>query len=252
MITAIIILKNEEKNIQRCIDSVKWCNEIIVIDDNSSDQTAEIAKKLGAKVYTRILDNFSEQRNFGISKAKGEWIFFIDADEVASDSLAFEILNVISSWTNGIGNEFQGFYIPRFDFMWGKELKYGESGIKLLRLAKKNSGKWIGDVHEKWKINGKTGILKSPITHYPHQTIEEFLKEINFYTDIRAKELYCQKATVYWWSILLFPISKFFLNYFFRKGFLDGERGLLFAVLMSLHSFLVRSKLYFYADNKSI
>lgn len=244
MISAIILTKDEEKNIKECINSVKWCNEIIVIDDCSKDNTTEIAKQLSAKVYIKPLVNFSSQRNFGISKATCEWILFIDADEIASDALTFEILNVTSKWTGGIENKFEGFYIPRFDSMWEKRLNYGESGTKLIRLGKKTAGKWVGNVHEKWKIDGEVGTLKSPIIHYPHKTISEFLKEINFYTNIRAEELKKQKVKTHWWSILFFPFGKFVFNYFIKKGFLDGERGLISAIMMSFHSFLVKSKLW--------
>ena len=244
LITAIILTKNEEKNIERCINSIKWCNEIIVIDDSSFDKTTEIARKLDARVYLHPLKNFSDQRNFGLSKANGEWVLFVDADEVASDALAFEILSVIEKWTNEIGREYKGYRISRFDSIWGKQLKYGESGIKLLRLAKKGGGEWVGNVHERWRIKGRTGILKSPLIHYPHQSVAEFIKEINFYTDIRAQELYLKKVKIYWWAIIVYPLAKFVLNLFIRRGFLDGIRGLIFAIVMSFHSFLVRGKLW--------
>ncbi|KKQ27169.1 MAG: Glycosyl transferase family 2 [Candidatus Levybacteria bacterium GW2011_GWA2_37_36] len=242
-ISAIVLAKNEEKNIADCLKNLKWCDESIVIDDNSTDETVKIAEKNNAKVYSRSLDNFSNQRNFGITKASGEWMLFVDADERVSGALAFEISNVLSSWTNEIDNEYKGFYIPRFDVIWGKELRYGDSGVKLLRLAKKNAGKWEGLVHEKWKINGKIGSLKNRIIHYPHQTISEFLSEINFYTALRAKELYSRKIKVNILSIILYPSCKFVLNYFLKKGLLDGIPGLMQALLMSFHSFLVRGKL---------
>lgn len=243
-ISAIVLTRNEEKNLKNCLENLKWCGEVIVIDDNSIDETEKIAEKMGAKVYLRSLDNFSNQRNFGLEKASGEWVLFVDADEKVSEALAFEISNVIFNWTNGIENQYKGFRIPRIDVIWGKELKYGESGIKLLRLAKKNVGRWVGMVHEEWKINGKVGVLKNPIIHCPHQTIAEFLKEINFYTTLRAEELYARKVKVNILSIILYPSGKFVSNYFLKKGFLDGISGLVHALLMSFHSFLVRGKLW--------
>lgn len=245
MISVVILAKNDEKGIVECIESVKWSDEIIVIDDNSTDGTEASAKKLGALIYRRSLDDFSSQRNFGLSKASGEWVLFVDADERISDALAFEISNAIHQWTNKIQNNYSGFYIKRSDFLWGKQLKYGEAGgIKLIRLAKKSKGEWKGRVHEKWIIQGNLGILKNPINHYPHQTISNFLKELNWYTTIRAKELYDSKSKVHWWSLIVYPIGKFLDNYLFKKGFLDGDRGLIIALIMSLHSFLVRGKLW--------
>lgn len=245
MISTIIITKNEEENLEKCIKSVKWCDEVIVIDDNSTDRTLEIAKKYDAVVYPHPLNNdFSKQRNFGMSKAKNEWIFFVDSDEVVSDALTYEIQNAITLKDQNL-NSFNGFYIKRVDFLWGKELKFGETGdIKLLRLGRKGFGEWEGMAHERWKVKGSLGKLVNPILHFPHKTLEEFIKEINFYTDIRAKELEIKKVKVLFWPIFLYPVGKFVLNFIFKRGFLDGTHGLVFAVAMSFHSFLVRSKLW--------
>lgn len=250
-ISAIILTKNEELNIKICLNALKWCDEIIVIDDNSTDRTVDIAEKLGAKIYKHTLIDFSNQRNFGLSKANGEWVLFIDADEIVSEALAFEISNVIFNWTNGIENEYKGFRIPRIDNIWGSELKHGDSRTTLLRLAKKNVGKWNGMVHEKWVIYGKVGVLKNPIVHYPHQVIASFLREINFYTDIRVKELFIKNKKANLLSIILYPFFKFVFIYFFKKGLLDGIPGLIHAFLMSFHSFLTRSKLWLMWDSKS-
>lgn len=245
MISTIILTKNEEQNIEKCIQSVRWCDEIIIIDDGSQDATIEIAKKYKATIYLRPLNNnFSSTRNFGISKAKNEWILFVDSDEVVTDALAYEISNVIGLKDQNIKN-FNGFYIKRSDFMWGKQLEYGETGsIKLLRLGKKGFGVWKGMAHEKWQIEGNIGKLMNPLLHFPHKNVSEFLKEINFYTDIRAKELKSKNIKSSFLPILLYPLGKFVLNYFIRRGFMDGTRGLVFATIMSFHSFLVRGKLW--------
>lgn len=242
MISAIVLTKNEEKNILNCLRSLSWCDETLVIDDASTDKTVEIAKKNGAKVFSRSLsDNFAEQRNFGLNKAKGEWVLFVDADEVVPSALWFEIMQ----HTNNAFSNFTGFFLKRKDIMWGSELTHGETGkIKLLRLAKKDAGKWVGKVHEVWEITGKTMTLNNPIRHYPHMNVEKFLKEINFYTDLRAKELFVKKTTVFWVSILLYPAGKFIQNYIFKQGFRDGIPGLILALMMSFHSFLVRGKLW--------
>lgn len=243
-ISAIVLTKNEQSKIGSCLESLKWCDEIIVLDDNSTDETVRIAEKFGVKIYRRTLDNFSNQRNYALSKADGEWVLFVDADEVISEVLAFEISNAVRNWTNGPDNQYIGFCIPRVDRIWGKELKYGESGIRLLRLAKKGFGEWGGYVHEHWNIGGKVGLLRTPIRHYPHQTIAEFLKEINFYTTLRSEELYLRKIKSNLLSIILYPTAKFAFNYFLKRGFLDGIPGLVHALLMSFHSFLVRGKLW--------
>lgn len=242
-LTAIILTKNEEKNIVDCLQSLDFCDEKILVDDESEDRTAEIAEKLGAKVFKNPLrDDFANQRNFGMEKTEGEWILFVDPDEKVSKKLAEEIKEKISGVE---GTNILGFYIKREDFMWGKQLNFGEVGnIKLLRLIKRQSGRWEGKVHERFKIKGRTVELQNPLFHYPHQSLNEFLKEINYYTSIRAEELYSKGIKSYWWSISLYPKAKFFLNYFLRRGFKDGIPGLIYAALMSFHSFLVRGKLW--------
>lgn len=242
MVSAIVLTKNEEKNIEDCLKSISWCDEVIIIDDNSNDKTVDIAKKMGAKVFVHDLNNdFSAQRNYGLEKAKENWVLFVDADERVSSALWYEIMAI----TNDPRNVYSGFYLQRKDVMWGKELNHGETGnIKFARLAIKDAGKWVGKVHEYWDIKGKTSNLKNHLMHFPHQTIKEFLQEINFYTDLRANELYKKKIKTYWWLIILHTKLKFFQNYFLKLGFLDGIQGLIFAIMMSLHSFLVRGKLW--------
>ena len=129
--------------------------------------------------------------------------------------------------------------------MWEKELRHGETAnVKFLRLAKRNAGQWEGFVHEEWQVKGQIGQLKNPLLHYPHQTIKEFLADINFYTTLRAEELYQRGIKTRFWQIILYPKAKFMRNYFLKLGFLDGIRGFLIAMMMSFHSFFVRGKLW--------
>ncbi len=241
MISAIVLTKNEEEDIGKCLESVSWCDEILIIDDFSKDKTVEIAKKAGARIFNRELNsNFSSQRNFGLSRAKYDWVLFVDSDEVVGSDLKNEILKKINK-----NKTADGFYIKRKDFIFGNKIQHGEFGnIKLLRLAKKGKGEWMGNVHEKWEIRGEIDELKNPLFHYPHQSINEFLREINFYTDIRAKELFDEGTKSDFLSIILYTKIKFIQNYFIKFGFLDGTSGLVLALLMSFHSFLVRSKLW--------
>ncbi len=246
MISAIVLTKNEEKNIVDCLESLGWCSEIIVVDDYSDDRTVEVAEKFKAKIFKRKLEaDFSAQRNFAISKAENKWVFFVDADERVPDLLALEIIEKIKK------QDFDAFYIQRMDIMWGKVLLYGEVGnIKLLRLAKKEIGKWVNKVHEEWAVNGKTSTLENVLYHYPHQKLSEFLQEINYYSDIRSQELHSKKIKTSFFEIIFYPLGKFIVNYFIELGFLDGIRGLVFAIVMSFHSFLVRAKLWFLINEK--
>ena len=240
MISAVILTKNEEDNIQKCIKNLLWCDEIVVIDDFSTDKTVHIAKKLGAKVFKHSLDNdFAAQRNYALNQAKREWVLFIDADERVSKSLATEIIQEIKH------TSVDGYFLKRKDFVFGKWLKHTEAGnIDLLRLAKKNSGKWLRRVHETWNIEGNTKNLDEPLLHYPHKNVAQFMKSINTYSTLHAQVLYEEGKKTGFYQILAYPAGKFFSNYFLRLGFLDGFPGIIHAMLMSFHSFLARAKLW--------
>ena len=242
MLTTIVLVKNEEVNLPRCLKSVESISdEIIVIDDQSEDRSKEIAKKYKAKVYLRNLDNdFSSQRNFGLEKAEGDWILFIDADEELTRDLSSEIEQAVK------GKEFSAYYLPRQDIFNHQKLKGGEFGrIKIVRLAKKEVGQWERKVDEIWQIKPeiKIGELKGKLLHYSHQDLTQFLTSINERSTLNARYLYEQGVKES--SLALFkPLGKFFQNFFFKQGYLDGTTGFVLAVLMSLHSFLVRGKLY--------
>jgi len=258
-ISAVILTKNEERNIERCLLSVAWCDEIVVVDDYSEDQTLQLIKNLKIKnksnneklkIYRRELNgDFAGQRNFGLEKAVGDWVLFVDADEIISDKLASEIKSQISNLKSQNQNlklrtnKINGYYIKRRDYFGGKWLKYGETAnVKLLRLARNGSGKWEGRVHEVWKVNGEIKELGNPILHYPHPTVSEFLEEINWYTDLVAQYWKEQGRKMAVWEILLYPAGKFIQNYVLRCGFLDGTAGFIMAAFMSFHSFSARSK----------
>jgi glycosyltransferase involved in cell wall biosynthesis len=258
MLSAVVLTKNDKKNIERCLKSLDFVDEIVLVDDYSIDNALnQISKikykneKTKFKIFQRKLNSdFSKQRNFGMEKASGEWVLFLDADEEVSPDLKEEIKEVIR-YTTLERNDLVGFYIKRRDFFWGKELKFGEvlkvkqKGI--LRLIKKGFGQWQGKVHEELKIENrklKIGKLKNFINHYPHPTIKEFLQEINFYSSLRANELFEQGKKTNILEIIFYPLFKFILNYFIYLGFLDGPPGFVYAFMMSFHSFLVRGKLY--------
>lgn len=248
-ISAIILTRNEEKNIEKVINSLPFCDEVVVIDDFSQDKTVEIAEKLGAKVFKRKLgNNFSSQRNFGLEKSRGDWVLFIDADEELTKELAREIQETITK-----KQETSAYYIKRRDYWWGREMRFGEIRTVrdkgLIRLMRKNSGKWVNFVHEVFQTDGPVGKLNTYLNHYPHQTLAEFLQDINFYSTVRARELQKKGKQIGILEILSYPFGKFITNYFFKLGFLDGPAGFVYAFLMSFHSFLVRAKLYQYTKN---
>lgn len=242
MISAVVLTKNEEKNIYRCLHSLSFCREIIVVDDYSTDQTLKIVKKFTSKIFLRkLMHDFSKQRNFALTKVEEEWVLFIDADEFVPEPLKDEIVNTIRRADKTIN----GYFIKREDIFLGKRMHYGELGnIRLLRLARKNKGLWVRPVHEVWQIAGKIEILKNPLIHISHQTVKEFLNKINYYSTINARYLFDLGVDCSFKDIIIYPGVKFFLNFFVKRGFMDGFYGFIHAGFMSLHSFLTRAKLY--------
>ena len=254
MISCVVLTKNEEENIVDCLESVSFCDEIIVVDDYSDDRTISVINNINfinkkTKIYQRHLDgDFAKQRNFGLEKTKGEWILFVDADERVTPELREEILEQVRN-SPSTGSGPSAFSLRRKDFLFGRWLEHGETGnIKLLRLVRKDKGKWERRVHEELRVrqlaDGKLGTLEGSLLHYPHQTVSEFLKEINFYTDLNVKEFYKNGIRVPPWAIILYPLAKFVKNYFLKLGFLDGMAGYLQASIMSFHSFMTRAKLW--------
>jgi glycosyltransferase involved in cell wall biosynthesis len=244
MTSAIILTKNEEKNISRCISSLIWVDQVILIDDLSNDETIKIAKKTNPKieVYTHPLNSdFGAQHNFGMEKAKGDWLFFVDADEEVPEALRDEIITKIKDNKNT-----KAYAIKRQDVLLGKKINHGETmNTKFIRLAKKGSGIWKREVHEYWDINKNIETLNQPLLHYPHPTISEFISSINFYTSIDSKYMFDKEEIRFsLFRTIVNPVGKFIQNYIFRLGFLDGLPGLIIAVMMSLHSLIVRIKLY--------
>lgn len=244
MISAVVLVKNEEENIIRCLKSLAWCDETIIVDDYSGGETLERIKNKKIKIYKRHLNgDFASQRNFGLEKARNEWVLFVDADEVVTGELKNEIQSKLKDEHSL--NKYCGFYIKRRDYFLGKWLKYGETGkMRLLRLARRDAGRWERRVHETWNIQGKIGELDSPLHHFPHKNISSFLEKINYYADIVVQCWKEEGKKIYFWEIIFYPAGKFVQNYILRLGFLDGVPGLMMAIMMSFHSYLSRAKFW--------
>jgi glycosyltransferase involved in cell wall biosynthesis len=246
-VTGVVLTKNEEKNIERCLESLSWCDEIIVIDDYSTDKTKELAEKRGAVAIKRRLgNNFAAQRNFALKKAKNDWVLFVDADEIVSPSLSQEIVRRLKTTTCN------GFLIPRQEVFIGRKLNCADKPSwdwsfghnKLLRLGKKSKGIWKGKVHEVWEIDGEIGVLKTKLIHYSYPSISAGLKKINKYSSLRAKELHDQKKNTNLAKILIYPVGKFLKDFFWQGGYKDKTAGFIYCLLFAFLAFLTQAKLW--------
>ncbi len=248
-ITVIILARNAAKTIANTLDSVAWADEILLIDDYSEDQTVALARRWGSTVYHHHLNgDFARQRNWALKRAAHDWVFFVDADEIVPPCLRDEIVRRLEKKERGV----IAYQLRRDDFFLGQKLNHGENNANwFLRLGKKNLGAWRGYVHEEWLFPRKSGQVKKLHCRLHHQlpSLTGFLEKINFYTSLRAKELYHLRRKSNAAIIVAYPLAKFFKLYLWQGGWRDGTAGIVMALLMALHSFLVRAKLwYFYHE----
>lgn len=240
MISAVLITLNEQNKIERALRSLQdLVDEIIIVDSGSQDDTLEIAKKYRSKIYFRKFDNFANQKNWAVSKAKGDWILALDADEEITADLAEEIKEAIRS------NKYQGYLIPRRNFILGAEIKHSRWSPDMhIWLWKKDDGKWVGAVHEEVLVNGPVGLLKSGKIHHSHNTVSSFIEANNFYSTLEAQSMHSQGIKFSLWRMFWEAFFEFFVRFFYKKGFLDGHRGFALAYLMGIYKLIVWVKIY--------
>lgn len=223
-ISALIICKNEEKNIEECIKSILWCDEVLVIDSYSIDNTINITKKYTEKIFQNEWKGFAEQRSFALSKANYDWVFSIDADERCTIELENEIKDLLKK--NNI--EEDGFRIPRKSFFLNKWIKHGGWYPNYqLRLFKKSKTS-VSDrlVHESYVANGKIRKLKNDLLHFTVSSLSEYISKINSYSSLSAVEKEKSKK-VNFIHLAIFPCFAFMHQYILKGNFLDGTAGLM-------------------------
>jgi glycosyltransferase involved in cell wall biosynthesis len=246
-ISAIIITFNAEENIRECLESIKWADEIIIVDSHSKDRTCDIAGQFTDKIVTTDEIRYGEKRNIGIQKASNEWILWIDADERATTELRNEIKQEVLQYAGNNKQEI-GFKIKRKTYFINKFIRYcGWYPDFNLRLFKKSSTARFSNarVHEKLLFNGRTIKLRNPIIHFTDLTFEHYIEKMNNYTSLAASDLKEQGASSGIHDIIFRPVLTFFTMYFLRLGILDGFMGLVLCTLSSVSVFTKYSKLYF-------
>lgn len=246
-ISAVIITRNEEKNISECIESLKWADEIVVIDSMSTDKTVEIARKYTDRIYKKEWEGYSKQKNYGILVSNSEWILNIDADELVTDMLRDEIITRTS-----LKSEICGYYIPRKNYFMGKWIKHGGWYPNYqLRLFRKGSGEFKDvRVHEGVTIVGYTDYLANPLIHHSYNNFDDFVERSNKYSTLAALDLFERNEKINIHHLVIKPLSRFLKMYLVHGGFIDGWRGFVLAVLYSYYVFIRTIKLWELHDKK--
>lgn len=245
MISAVINTLNEEKSIRRAIKSVLWADEVLVCDMYSDDKTVEIAKKLGARViYHKRINYVEPARNFAISKAEGEWILILDADEQVPESLKERLVEIANKM-----DQMDYVRIPRKNLIFGKWMQESQWWPDLnVRFFKKGKVSWGDKIHRPPKVLGLGLDLpdneKWAIVHHNYETIAQFLERMNRYTTIQAEELKKEGYKFDWKDLLEKPLSEFLSRFFANKGYKDGLHGLALSFLQAFSFLVVYLKLW--------
>lgn len=237
-ISVIIITKNEAENIFECLNSVKWANEIIVIDSGSSDNTVSIAKEFTDKVFFNVWKGFADQKSFAMHQAKNDWVLSLDADERVTEKLRDEILSSDL-------NNFDGYRIKRDNYFLGKLIRgCGWGNDYQLRLFRKSKTKLTDRlVHEGFDVDGKIGQLKNSMLHFSYRNFSDAFTKINHYSTLEAIEKQNRKK-VNSFTIIFTPIVAFLQHFFLRKGFIDGIYGLLVSIMHAITKLQVQLKIW--------
>jgi glycosyltransferase involved in cell wall biosynthesis len=242
-ISSIIIAKDEEKNIGRCIDSLRQCIDeiIVIIDDRTSDNTVEIVRSKGVVFEVSPWQGYAKTKQYAIEKASNNWIFWIDADEALTNELQDELLEFKKTTP-----ELSAYSIPRKANFLGKWIMHsGWYPGRVTRLFDKTKVFFSTDkeVHEHLITEGRTGELKCDLEHYTDPSIRHYYDKFNIYTSLAADELLKKNKTVSVSDILIRPTFAFFKMYFMKLGFLDGIHGFILAIFSANYVFTKYCKL---------
>lgn len=236
-LSVVINTLNEEKNLPRALRSVRFADEVVVCDMFSDDATVEVAKKAGARVFMHERTGFVEPaRNFAISKATGDWVLVLDADEEISPTLQSTIQQIVQT-----DSEHNFVEIPRQNLIFGRWVQASQWWPDYnIRLFKKGTVTWGNTIHHKPKTQG-AGLMLEPevdqaIVHHHYQTVNQFLERMIRYSHIQAEQLQQDGYHFKWTDLIKKPVSEFLGRFFANKGYQDGVHGLVLCLLQAVSS----------------
>lgn len=245
-LSVVIITKNAENTIADTISSVSFADEIIIVDNGSEDRTVEIADRMGTKVFKHVTSDFSQLRNYGLEKVKGEWIFYIDADEQVTSELARNIRYQISrpKDVSPLAENTVAFKIKRKNFYLGNhEWPYVEE-MERLFLRKKLKG-WQGKLHETPIVYGKISQLEGFLLHYTHRDLTSMLQKTIAWSDVEAElRIAANHPKITWWRFPRVMTSSFFNSYIKQRGWKMGTAGLVESIYQAFSMFVTYAKLW--------
>jgi glycosyltransferase involved in cell wall biosynthesis len=240
-LVAVILTYNEEKHIDACINSVKWCDRVVVFDSFSTDRTCEIARSLGASVLQHPFKGYGSQRQAAMDALEARWVLFVDADERVTPELAGEVREKLAQERDEVG-----WWIPRHNYIFGRlTLHAGWHPDYQLRLLRMDRSRWDPEreVHELPILDGPAGYLEQVLIHYNYDSLRLFIAKQEKYVEIDARMLHDAGERCKPWSPLWMPVRHFKWRYIDLKGYRDGLHGLWLCVLMSYYEGLKYARL---------
>ena len=239
-VTALVPTLNEASHIEECLKSLRWADELIVVDSHSEDDTVKIAETLADRVELHPFESFAKQKNRCLRLASNRWVLFVDADERVTPALRDEIKEVLSD------PERDGYWIRRKNHFLGKHIRgAGWGRDRVLRLFDREKGDYPDRlVHEEVLLRGRAGALREPLLHYPYGDLEEYWEKFHRYAWLSAMELKNQGRRGSVSSILLRPPARFLRMYFMQMGFLDGVHGFLLSGLAAFQVYTKYARLW--------
>ncbi|MBU2632433.1 glycosyltransferase family 2 protein [Patescibacteria group bacterium] len=237
-LTGIVIVKNGEDLIVDCLKSLSFCDEILVIDNDSKDKTVKLSEELGARVVESKTTDFSEMRNRGLREAKGKWIIYVDVDERINEELKNEIIKAIKD------DNYSFYIVERKNYYLGNHL--WPKTEKMQRLFKKESLKgWFGRIHESPRTEGKSAVLDGYLLHFTHRNLSEMLAKTIEWSKIEAELRYeSHHPKMSWWRFPRVMITTFFNYYFIQRGYKLGIAGLIESMYQSFSIFITYARLW--------
>lgn len=248
-LSVIVLTNNSADLIKPCLQSVRWADELIVIDSGSTDKTVGVSRKFTSKVFSRPLISFAKQRNLGVKVARGDWLLYVDADERVTVNLRKEIQAAMES------GKASAYRMPRENYVLGHKVKHGGYWPDYVtRLFKKEDfTKWQGKIHESPQYAGELGTLHESLIHLAHRSLQEGIVKSARWTYMEA-ELFLKAGhpPVTWWRLCKVMVWEFGYRYLKRQGFRDGFVGFLEAFIQAWNRFLVYAQLWELQQKPSI
>jgi glycosyltransferase involved in cell wall biosynthesis len=239
-LTALVTCGNEEAMIEDCLASLRFADEILVVDSFSTDRTLEIARPLATRILQHEYINPAAQKNWAIPQAAHEWVLILDADERVTPALAAEIRNILEDPRH------DGYWIRRRNFFLGREIRHGAwRSDKVLRLFRRDRGRYQDkQVHEEIELASTPGWCESRLLHYSYRSLDDFLRKVSRYSAWGAEDARRQGRRSQAWRIFGHSLGHFCKSYFLKAGFLDGPEGLIIAFMEGYQGFFKYAKLY--------